>query len=158
MLLKKYILDKINMIEIVNNDEILEINLSDVEFTFIKKQIIKNPIVFEIIENKINSIFINNKIYIFDVPIVINLISEIYYSNILDDTMDENNIINITLFTFNVMIEFKLLGYVENDDSIYVPIYVSKSNNLSRINKSIKKIRKRFFFYIARIFINIIDK
>ena len=72
--------------------------------------------------------------------------------------MYENNIINITLFTFNVMIEFKLLEYFESDDSIYKPIYISKSNNLSRINKNIKKRRKTFFFYIVRILLYIIDK
>ena len=138
MSLKKAILTKIEQIGKIDNNSILETNLNEEELNYIQELINKNPEIYTIIEEKINKILFNDKINIYEVPIIIEIISDIYYANLLDVTTTNVNLKNITLFTLDILIESKL-SFPAIDESVSL----LKEISFIKIKNDMEKLRKK---------------
>ena len=115
MSLKKAMLNKINTIEIIGIDKILDTKLNDEEFNYIRRLINENPDIFDIIEEKINDALYKYKKAIYDASFMIEIILKIYQTNLLTYTTIDIDIINIAHFTFfDVILESKLFLYSNN--------------------------------------------
>lgn len=138
MSLKKAILTKIEQIGKIDNNIILETNLNEDELNYIQELINKNPEMYNLIEEKINKTLFNDKINIYEIPVITEIISDMYLSNLLDVITTNVNIKNITLFTLDILIESKLLFPIIDES-----VSLLKELSFIRIKNNMDKLRKK---------------
>ena len=109
------LLDKIN-----NSYQIY--NLSYVEIKVLNDFIKKSYSCINCIINSINNIISDSKIYLYDIPSIIKIITKIYYTEaIAQEIIKYKYIIDIVKITFNSIIELKNLKYQKSQTTKLFP-------------------------------------
>lgn len=117
------------------NNHVLQTSLNPNEIDYLQKLVSKRPFIFIKMTTNINKIIYDNIVYLYDIPQIILLLSDIYRSNILTDSIEGVDLINIIDYTINTMINNKLLYF--QDDMDIIKLLVDSSMQLLRIKISI---------------------
>jgi uncharacterized protein YutE (UPF0331/DUF86 family) len=117
-------------------NENFSINLIEDEIIFIHNLVKKNESLFNKIEEEINKIDNENKIDYHDIPEIVILISEIYQSYIIEESIENISLINIVQFTLDSIFDLNLVSVSEFEEKLIKKL-IKSSIQLLKINPEI---------------------
>lgn len=115
---------------LIQNLHIPSYNLTENEIVWIQTFIKSSPNAFSNIITDIQTLTTNGKIDIQDIPAVVKLLSDIYTSQIINTQVITHpmNILSIVKYTFDVIIEYKIL--LPNIEKTVIKTAISSCLNL----------------------------
>ena len=133
-----------NILLLAINTDNYVIKLTPIEIKYIHDIINNNPELLNNIQESIDSIILDGKIDVYDIPKIILLISQIYKSNCIKNI----NIINIIKFTLDCILKFKYFS-LPNVESIIIENIIENSLSLLAMNiDDVKETKKNFWYYL----------
>ena len=114
-------------------NENFSIDLNEDEIIFIHNLIEKNELLFQEIEIEINKIDNENKIDYHDIPEIVILISKIYKSHIIEESIRNISLINIVQFTLDSIFDLNLVPVSEFEGKLIKKL-IDSSIKLLKIN------------------------
>lgn len=132
--------------ENIRNDN-FSINLMNNEIIFIHNLIENNENLFNKIEEEINKIDNENKIDYHDIPQIVILISNIYQSYMVEESIENISLINIVQFTLDSIFDLNLVQ-VSDFETNLIKKLINSSIQLLRMNSNIIKKEEEYCFSI----------